>query len=217
MPDTLPARRREELSLCLPPNVTLRLVPAAARLRVERFALPSFLTTQWDFAFPPYEHVAYVRERFYNAFGLSAESTGRECVYISRARADVRRLMNEDEVLKLLRSRGFRPYFLEDLPFAEQVRLFHDAEMVVAPHGAGLSNLIFAGRVPVLEFLGRSVTPIYFFLALAQGQDYHYLYPRELGAWERPPRPSDHRRYALARADISVDLAALRAALDELD
>ncbi len=216
MPDTLPARRLEETVACLPPNVTLRLVPATARLQVERFALPSFLTTQWDFTFPPREHTTYVRDCFYRAFNLSPEAGGRRRVYISRARASQRRVVNEDEVLKELRPRGFETHYLEDLPFAEQVALLHDAEAVIAPHGAGLSNLIFAGRIPVLEFLGRSVTPIYFFLALSLGQTYHYLYPRELDEDEQPPRPADPRRYDLARADISVAPAALRAALDAM-
>jgi capsular polysaccharide biosynthesis protein len=33
---------------------------------------------------------------------------------------------------------------MEDYPLAKQARLVHEAEMVVATHGAGLANLIFA-------------------------------------------------------------------------
>jgi len=217
MPDDLNAFQRESLSGCLPPNVTLRFVSRRARLRVERFVLPSFLTTQWDFAYPPRAYLAYVRDRLYDACGLPPEPARRERVYISRARARVRRVLNEEAVLAALRPLGFRRYYLEELSFAEQVRLFHDAELVVAPHGAGLANLLFAGPIPVVEFISRVVTPVYFFLALALGQTYRYVYPDELGEGERPLSPADGRRYSQARdLDLTIDLDALRAALDGL-
>jgi capsular polysaccharide biosynthesis protein len=216
MPDTLSDSRCKDVICCLPPNVTLRLVSTNTRLRVERFVLPSFLTTRWDFAYPPIEHLAYVRDRLYAANDLPSEPTRRERVYISRAKAHIRRVTNEPAVLAALRPLGFRPYLLEELTFSEQVRLFHDAEIVVAPHGAGLANLLFARRIPVLEFVSRAVNPVYFFLALALGHDYRYLYPVELGAGERLPSPVAGRVYSQARdRDITVDLEALSAVLDE--
>lgn len=214
MPDNLAAARQEQLIGCLPPNVSLRLVPAGARLRVERFVLPSFLTRQWDFAFPPAEHLAFVRDRLIAACGLSPEPIQQERIYISRARARVRRVSNEAAVLDVLRPLGFRPWYLEDLPLAEQVRLFRDAEAVIAPHGAGLANLLFAGRVPVLELTSRVVSPVYFFLTLALGQPYHWLYPPELEA--SLPSPADGRLYSETRdRDITIDLDALRTMTDE--
>ena len=74
MPDRLPADRRAQLAACLPDNVSLRFIPAARRVRVERFVLPSFLTTQWDFAYPPYEHLAHVRDRLIGAAGLPSRA-----------------------------------------------------------------------------------------------------------------------------------------------
>jgi hypothetical protein len=216
MPDTLPAARREQLVACLPPNVALRLVPTGIRLRVERFVLPSFLTTQWDFAYPPADHLAYVRDRLLQAAGLSPQVAPGERLYISRNRARARRVVNEAAVLGVLRPLGFRPYHLDELPFVEQLRLFRDAPIVIAPHGAGLANLLFAGRIPVLEFTSRVVSPVYFFLALALGQDYRYLYPRELAGDEPIPAPSDGRIYSKTRdLDITVDTNALCAAVDE--
>jgi len=217
MPDDLSPFQWESLSGCLPPNVTLRCVPRRARLRVERFVLPSFLTTRWDFAYPPRVYLTYVRDRLYTACGLPPEPARRERVYISRARARVRRVLNEETVLAALRPLGFRSYYLEELPFAEQARLFHDAELVIAPHGAGLANLLFAGPIPVVEFVSRVVTPVYFFLALALGQTYRYVYPTELGKEAHPLSPVDGRRYSQARdLDLTIDLDALRAVLDGL-
>jgi hypothetical protein len=218
MPDDLSAFQRESLTGCLPPNVTPRFVSRRVRLRVERFVLPSFLTTQWDFAYAPRDHLAYVRGRLFEACGLSPEPVRRERIYISRARARVRHVLNEEAALAALRPLGFRSYYLEELSFAKQVRLFHDAEAVVAPHGAGLANLLFAGPISVLEFASRVVTPVYFFLALALGQAYRYVYPAELSEGERLLSPADGRRYSEARdLDLTIDPDALRLALDSLD
>lgn len=215
MPDTLPAARVEQLRACLPPGVALRLVPKRNRIRVERFVLPSYLTTRWDFAYMPAEHLAYTRDCLYRMVGEPPSSLSGERVYISRARAGVRHVLNDADVVNVLRQFGFRARFLEDMSFAEQVRLFRGAERVVAPHGAGLANLLFAGHIPVLELLCRAVSPVYFFLALALDQPYHYLYPRELGIDDWIPSPADGRLYSATRdLDFSVDIDALRAVLE---
>ena len=99
-------------------------------------------------------------------------------IYISRERTTARRVLNEDELVPLLSERGFVKYNLEDLSIEEQIKLFHDAEAVVAPHGAGLTNLLFAPeRTPVLElFPTRHVVPHFYFLAKALRHRYTYWY-----------------------------------------
>ncbi len=209
MPDTLPAARLEQLRACLPLGVSLRLVSGRSRYRVERFVLPSYLTTRWDFAYMPVEHLTYTRDCLHQAAGVSSSSSG-ERLYISRAQARVRRVLNEAAVMEVLSAFGFRSCRLEGLSLAEQVRLFSAADVVVAPHGAGLANLLFAGRIPVLELHCRAVSPVYFFLALALGQPYDYLYPQELTGDVLVPSPADGRLYSATRdLDFSVDIDAL--------
>jgi capsular polysaccharide biosynthesis protein len=67
----------------------------------------------------------------------------RRC-YIDRRTSHNRRLINEDEVIAALEPMGFVPVRLETLRFAEQIFLFRNAEIIVAPHGAGLANLVYA-------------------------------------------------------------------------
>ena len=62
---------------------------------------------------------------------------------ISRSSASYRQLLNEAELFEALAPIGFERVWLEELPFAEQVALFQSAEAIVAPHGAGLSNIVF--------------------------------------------------------------------------
>ena len=88
----------------------------------------------------------------------------------------IRRVINESEVSRMLSRYGFSTVRPETLSFEDQVKLFHDAKMVVAAHGSGMSNILFSGSIRVLDLqsCGRMET---FFSLLAQSlnQDYRYL------------------------------------------
>jgi capsular polysaccharide biosynthesis protein len=79
-------------------------------------------------------------------------------VYISRANALKRRVVNEDRVMDLLEEFEFNRYQPEELSFAEQVTLFSNAEAIVAPHGSGLMNQMFADDAVVVELMGKKQT-----------------------------------------------------------
>jgi capsular polysaccharide biosynthesis protein len=68
-------------------------------------------------------------------------------VYVSRSHAPKRRFSNEVDLLKVLNRYGFERFHLEDLTIGDQVLLFGQARLVIAQHGAGLSNLVFAERL----------------------------------------------------------------------
>jgi len=91
------------------------------------------------------------------------------------ARRGPRSIVNEREVLRALQPLGFRSFRLETLSLAEQVALFHRAECVVGPHGAGLTNLLFCrSGTPVIE-IGTPYRPWACFYEIAhhRGLDYH--------------------------------------------
>ena len=64
-------------------------------------------------------------------------------LYIDRRGTRLRRLGNEDELAAALARMGFVAVRPETMSFADQVRLFRGADMIVAPHGAALTNLGF--------------------------------------------------------------------------
>ncbi|WP_039457234.1 glycosyltransferase family 61 protein [Candidatus Jidaibacter acanthamoebae] len=66
-----------------------------------------------------------------------------EKVFVSRSKAFSRRIINEDELFKILEPKGYKKVFLEDLHVREQAVIFHHAKEIVAAHGSGLSNLVF--------------------------------------------------------------------------
>ena len=67
-------------------------------------------------------------------------------ILISRKDAKIRRLLEEDQVMRRLDKAGFESVVLTGMPFDEQVELFASASTVVSMHGAGLSNVAFMPR-----------------------------------------------------------------------
>jgi hypothetical protein len=64
-------------------------------------------------------------------------------LYISRNEATMRCLMNEDEIVPGLKDLGFHVMRPATVSLAQQIAAFRDAKVVVAVHGAGLTNIIF--------------------------------------------------------------------------
>jgi capsular polysaccharide biosynthesis protein len=134
-----------------------------------------------------------------------AERTRR--IYVSRARAKFRTLLNEDDILPMLAARGFERVFFEDLDFAEQVDLMRQAEVVVAPHGAGLTNVMFCAEgTSVVEIASpRFPNPNFYAVAAAMGQPYYLIAADERGDTEPLKR------------DLVVAPAKLQEVLDMID
>src|SRR5262249_6085288 len=61
-------------------------------------------------------------------------------IYVSRRSAATRRVANEEEVVSYLTSLGFQSVDLATMSFVNQVRLISGAEVIVGPHGAGLTH-----------------------------------------------------------------------------
>jgi hypothetical protein len=124
-------------------------------------------------------------------------------IFISRRKAVQRRIINEDEVIEALAPFGFVAYVLEELSFSEQVRLFAQADMVVAPHGSGLTNIVFSQNLTIIELFGSYVAgpSLTLFANLSRGLGFHY------GCLRGQSPPQDSRQL---HADIIVDIAELR-------
>jgi len=89
------------------------------------------------------ENVRFVRYLLLERTGFSETPYTNERIYISRRYATSRRVLNEEELCSLLQKYGFRICYLEQLSLKQQIGLFHGAGVILAPHGAAWTNLIF--------------------------------------------------------------------------
>lgn len=100
-------------------------------------------------------------------------------IFISRRNAVKRRLVNEGEIEALLQSEGFETVVLEGMSVIDQARLFAEAQFIVAPHGAGLANVVFSQNAKVLEIFEPSwIWPTFCALSLDCNNDYHCVVGR---------------------------------------
>jgi hypothetical protein len=182
--------RRENVAVALGPiseeyqHETLRLCgfPSARIIELAPFqALRAgeVLVTN-DIAVPP--HPAFKAAPWAIRFlrrmiGAGAvDSTTPRRLFVSRGASPGRRILNEPALLAELAPLGFRRVELSGLPVRTQAALFAGAECIVAAHGAGLANLVFARPgTRVLEIFPTTYgTPAYYVLAAGNGLRYAY-------------------------------------------
>jgi capsular polysaccharide biosynthesis protein len=91
-----------------------------------------------------------------------------------------------------LQERGFEVVRCESLPFADQVKLFRDAEVVVGPHGGGFANLVWCeAGTKVFEIFGTSsVRRCYWSICNALGLRHYCAVAGEVGNLELRVDPS---------------------------
>lgn len=117
------------------------------------------------------------------AFGVLDLPPPRRKVFISRANAARRRLVNEDEIWTLLDQAGFERVVMEDLSFEAQVALMQETAVLLAPHGAGLTNMLFCppgSAVVEIADLGFP-NPNFYAMASALGHRYWLISAESLG------------------------------------
>ena len=178
----LPSRYRSvdyiQKSLELLGSVDVEFMP---RFRVARIAGARYVTNTAPLGrglvYHDGELLTAMATRMLASLPGSRDRGAGERLFISRAKAPRRRIVNEDEIERALVDEGFRTVHFEELSLHDQIRTMANASVVVSLHGAGLSNMMFmpAGGT-VLEVTGRHINDItYFQLARALGHEYFYL------------------------------------------
>jgi len=125
--------------------------------------------TGGEFPFLPHPAIAKAFEMFAARAPRSVFSGQR--VFLSRMDARKRVMVNEAELIARLAAQGFAIVTPATLSAEAQVALFRDAALLVGPHGAGFTNLLFAGgdgEGPVVVELHQDNYPASAFARLCQ-------------------------------------------------
>jgi len=136
---------QETLQLCgIDINKIIEPVEDYKYIQADELIVPSFVSR---FGFTQKSTINFLRNKLLPQAQQQVDATKfSKKIFISRSKAPYRKIVNEDEIFNLFQEHGFVRYNLEDISILEQIMLFHNAEIVVAEHGAGLVNLIFCQK-----------------------------------------------------------------------
>jgi capsular polysaccharide biosynthesis protein len=129
---------RELLSLMLGDQPQPRLIEAPL-VRIEDAV---FATAMDHFLHAPNAPLDRVRERILAAAAIDPAG-GAKRIYVTRRGSQKRVLVNELDLETALAARGFTIVRPEELSVRDQIALFHQADLIVAPAGAALANVLF--------------------------------------------------------------------------
>ena len=148
----------------------------------------------------------WVIDFYKNLLPTREDSNLPERIYISRNNATRRKVLNEDEVTNLLKGYGFVIINMEEHPIEMQFAFFKYAKVIVAPHGAGLSNVVFAQKnLKVLElFPPEYINNCFNVLYNYAGVDSYML----------TGKSADSRKKYLNDYDILININELQATLN---
>lgn len=138
----------------------------------------------------------------YKTIASDAQDFNHKRLYISRRKAVGRRLINEDVLIEYLEQEyGFVKVFTEDFTMAEKVNMFQQAECIVAPHGGGMTNILFceAGCKVVDIFPPGDFDTFFWSISNSNKLEFYYFF----GKGELPTPEKD---FVKRNADIDIDM-----------
>ncbi len=160
-----------------------------------------------DYTFQPSERLIGLLDGYRRRCMDAADPNLPTRFYLSRRDAPKRRaLRNEAELAEALAARGCPELVMSELSLEDQVGAFARAECIVAPHGAGLVNLMFAPPgARLLKIMAENYRHGHFFrLAQVRGMSYSQVLARVAQV-----DPNDERHGSELEVDIDKVLRTL--------
>lgn len=142
----------------------------------------SFNTSQTVLSFATSCFEKYLKNGSYN-FNLFSRGK-HKILYCSRLDSPNRKITNEGALVDMLKNKFNAKIFISTgQSVKEQARRFYDADIIIAPHGAGLSNVIYCHpQATIIEFLpDKYINPCFATLAINKGSQYYpYVFPTKV-------------------------------------
>lgn len=142
-------------SLLMFENVEKREIANDHHVFVKHFVFCE--TRPWTSVFYP-EQIEQVRDLFSeNLLTAKIDVKPIQRLYVSRKKANRRKVVNEEEIENYLIENGFQSICFEDYNIYEQVFLMQNAAVVISMHGAGMANSMFMQPKSVLFELSPEI------------------------------------------------------------
>ena len=131
-------------------------------LRVPRAIVPALVH---DVA-----HFAPWKREFLQRHFIDSRALRPDCrkLFVGRGDATTRRLRNEAELFAFLKNHGFTEAKTSGLTLREQAALFSSAEVIVAVHGAALTNLVFCREGTLVCEIQSEASPQEFYARISE-------------------------------------------------
>lgn len=181
LPSNLPGFAKQYLDMLgIDMGADVQLLPLQDRLFFAKQLLyPSFLGGEFSFNVSPVmlEYLDCLYKRKIGSNAHNVENSGKKRIlYCARLDSSNRRIINEPDVINFLEANFEAEIFLSTgKSVAEQAQKFNSADILISPHGAGMSNLVFCKPgVTIIEIMpDKYINPCFATLALAKGCNYH--------------------------------------------
>jgi len=128
---------------------------------------------------------------------------------VSRKDTPRRVINNDDELSKILFDFDIETIEISKYTFQEAIHLFRNAELILSPHSAALTNIIFCSKgVKIIELFDvSSILPYYFELAKSLNLDYQFI----ISSIDSELRNINlTSRYMIQELDITLDINKIK-------
>ncbi|MGD1699277.1 tetratricopeptide repeat protein [Dapis sp. BLCC M229] len=118
----------------------------------------------------------FLREEFLKDININRSELS-ERIYVGRSNARYRRVMNEEEVVNILCQFGFTYVTPESMSLENQIVTFANAKIIIAPHGSGLTNIVFSnpGTKVIELFSPHYLRYYYWHISRLLGLEHYFL------------------------------------------
>lgn len=119
----------------------------------------------------------YIRKNFLKKCIKNNNKKFPERIYLSREDCSARKIKNEKELVDFLKKHKFHKVKTEEFSLKDQVILFNQAKIIIAPHGAALGNIIFCKpNTKIIEIFGKNkIFNFSLYISSIYKLDYYYL------------------------------------------